>query len=268
MGDKVYSLERILAQSTAIRTCLLPEVRELVNTVTPDYDSVIHYNTNIINWLSPIIDLTGFSVYPTNGITEGLNWWYNQESRAVRMQAGEYQWITAKNSSNPDFINYQSIPSSIHGNFTKIITDGPVALDLAYVGSTALTPIEINNNVEVVFYSLSKSFGVRNVRTGWIFTRTPDKKLDLLTYNAKYYNYYAHKVAETIIENFSPDYIHSKLHQYQLELCNSLNLTASDSVWLATTNDSMYDKFKRGSINRVCIAQEISTAYSGSSKPY
>ena len=36
---------------------------------------------------------------------------------------------------------------------------------------------------------------------------------------------------------------------------------ASDVVWLATTNDPKFEKFKRGNICRVSIAEEISTAY-------
>ena len=141
---------------------------------------------------------------------------------------------------------------------------GPVALDLAYVGSTKITPMQLHEGVSTAFYSLSKSFGVRNIRTGWYFTRTPDSRLEALIGSAKYYNYYAHDVAETIISNFDIDFIHNLLHGYQTDVCNKLNLTPSDSVWLATTTDPLYDKFKRGDINRVCIAEEISATYCSS----
>ena len=63
-------------------------------------------------------------------------------------------------------------PSSIDGNLKQIIFNtGAVVLDLAYVGSTEIEEIKIGKNVEYVFYSLSNPFGVRNVRTGWYFTR-------------------------------------------------------------------------------------------------
>ena len=33
-------------------------------------------------------------VYPTNGITEGLNWWYDQDKRSVYMDEGDYPMDT------------------------------------------------------------------------------------------------------------------------------------------------------------------------------
>lgn len=244
----------LLNQSLAVRTFILPEVESVVSKIKPTYDQVVPYKTNIIKWLSPIIDLSGYYVYPTNGITEGLNWWYYQESRNVFMDEGEYQWIQKK-SGIGSFIKYQSIPSSIDGNFCNLPTNTPIALDLAYIGSTKIKKIDISNNVDYVFYSLSKSFGISNIRTGWLFTKKPDKKLEELISSAKYYNYFAHNVAETIINNFDIDYIHKTLKDQQLYICNKLILKPSDSVWLATTNSVEYKKFRRkDNIARICLA--------------
>lgn len=262
----IINHSNILNNSLAIRPPVLSTVKAKIDHIVPDFDIVSEYNTSIVDWLKPIIDLSDFYVYPMNGITEGLNWWYNRENRAVWLQSGDYQWITNKNSNN-DTIKYQSIPSAINGNMTNILS-GPVALDLAYVGSTAIKPITIHDNVEFAFYSLSKSFGVRNIRTGWFFSRKEDLKLKSLIYSAKYYNYYAHSIAESIIANFAVDYIHNTLHSHQLQICQSLNLTPSDSVWLATTTDPAYNKFKRGDTNRVCIAKEISAAYYSRTNTY
>jgi hypothetical protein len=250
---------KILNNSLAIRTPVMPIVKSTIEQIKPDFDGVSDYKTNIVEWLKPIVDLSDFYVYPMNGVTEGLNWWYNRESRSVWMQPGDYQWIDNKDTDNTT-IKYQSVPSAINGNMIKLL-DGPLALDLAYVGSTAIKPIEIHNNVEFVFYSLSKSFGVRNIRTGWFFSRKEDKKLKALTYSAKYYNYYAHNVAETIISNFDIDFIHNTLNTYQSDICHKLDIIPSDSVWLANTTNPIYNKFKRGDINRVCIAEEVSAAY-------
>jgi hypothetical protein len=250
---------KILNNSLAIRTPVMPIVKSTIEQIKPDFDGVSDYKTNIVEWLKPIVDLSDFYVYPMNGVTEGLNWWYNRESRSVWMQPGDYQWIDNKDTDNTT-IKYQSVPSAINGNMIKLL-DGPLALDLAYVGSTAIKPIEIHNNVEFVFYSLSKSFGVRNIRTGWFFSRKEDSKLKALTYSAKYYNYYAHNVAETIISNFDIDFIHNTLNTYQSDICHKLDIIPSDSVWLANTTNPIYNKFKRGDINRVCIAEEVSAAY-------
>lgn len=244
----------LLNQSLAIRTFVLPDVEQVISKVNPTYDNVQPYKTNIVSWLSPIINLSDYYVYPTNGITEGLNWWYTQEHRSVFLDEGEYQWIDKK-QGHTSLIKYQSVPSSSDGNFCEVPVNVPVALDLAYVGSTEIKEIKISNNVEYVFYSLSKSFGVSNIRTGWIFTKTPDPKLESLTINSKYYNYFAHNIAESIINSFDVDYIHRKLQKQQKSVCKKLNLTPSDSVWLATTDSKEYIKFRRKqNTARICLA--------------
>lgn len=245
--------EFLLNQSLAVRTFVLSDVKNSIEGIHPTYDAVQHYKTNIIDWLSPVINLTGFSVYPMNGVTEGLNWWYNRESRNVQMIPGDYQWIEPKGTTSQIF--YQSVPSAIDGNFANVRTDIPVALDLAYVGSTGVKPIEISSNVEYAFYSLSKSFGVGNIRTGWYFSRTPDPKLESLIYGAKYYNYFAHNIAETIISKFDIDYVYNTLNGKQKRVCDTLGFTPSDSVWLACTTQDEYKKFRRyKDVARICLA--------------
>jgi hypothetical protein len=166
------------------------------------------------------------------------------------MANGDYQWITRTGSD----MLYVSTPSSIDGNMHAINDNRPIALDLAYVGSTSLHTIS-NRNVERAFFSLSKPFGVRNIRTGWYFTKQLDQKLEDLVGSAKYYNYYASDVAEAIIENFAIDYVYNKLHNQQRTYCELLDLTPSDSVWLGTGTQEEYAKFRRqGNIARVCLA--------------
>ena len=71
----------------------------------------------------------------------------------------------------------------------------------------------------------------------------------------KYYNYYAHQVAETIISNYDIDYVHKRLNGEQQRVCEQLNLTPSDSVWLATSTHEDWSKFRRqDDIARICLA--------------
>ena len=247
-------LKKLEEQSLAIRTPVLPEVKATIESIKPDFDSVKKYKTNIIKWLKPVIDLTGYNVYPRNGITEGLDWWYNREKRGVNMREGDYQWISPKKGEGK--IAYISLPSAKDGNIDIGPKKCPIALDLAYVGSHGKGQ-KIDLEPDVAFYSLSKSFGIRNIRTGWIFTKEPDPKLEALTFSAKYYNYYAHEIAEKIIDTYSIDYIYNRLVSKQFKICNLLNLTPSDSIWLATTTDTRFDKFKRGDTNRICLAGVI-----------
>lgn len=250
MDMKICS--EILALSTAVRTNVLPDVNHAVEGLKCDLDGVLKYSTSIKQWLKPVVDLSNFHVYPMNGITQGLDWWFDKERRSVTMERGDYQWIHPKAGTKR--IHYISVPSAIDGNFVDIPTDVPTAVDLAYVGSTQIKKIELPKNVEYVFYSLSKPFGVRNIRTGWIFTKEPDQRLDAITNSAKYYNYYANTIAEKIINKFDIDYIWKTLIEKQTEVCDEYNFKPSDSVWLATTDNPAYDKFKRGDVNRLCLA--------------
>ena len=245
----------LLQQSLAVRTNVLPEVRKVVDAVNPDYDSVRHYKTDVVQWLKPIVDLSDFYVYPTNGITEGLDWWWGRSKYHIWSAIGEYQWVDHKRSGMAPHYVYQSIPSAIDGNYCAVDSHVKVALDLAYVGSTAVQKIELHGGVEKVFFSLSKPFGIRNIRTGWYFSRTPDKKREALTDSAKYYNYFAHDVAEAVISNFDIDFVHRKLYNKQKVVCKQLEFNPSDSVWLATTENKEYAKFMRdGKTARICLA--------------
>lgn len=247
--------EKILSQSTAVRTSILPEVKKIVDTVTPDLTSVRPFKTDIKKWLAPVVDLSDFFVYPTNGITEGLNWWMQTSPYNIWRHSGDYQWVDLINGRMNPHTVYQSIPSAIDGNFKEIDNHVSVALDLAYIGSTKIKKIEITNNVKHVFFSLSKSFGLRNIRTGWYFSRSPDKKLDSLVNNAKYFNYYASDVAEKVISNFDIDYVYNNISTKQKDICSLLDFTPSDSVWLATTTNNDYKKFRRsGDIARISLS--------------
>lgn len=248
----------LLKQSMAVRTPVIPEVKQVIEKIKPDYDGVKPYKTNIKEWLKPIVDLTDFHVYPINGITEGLDWWWGRSEYNIWRPVGEYQWVDNKQGGMYPHYVYQSIPSAIDGNYKKVNNHTKVVLDLAYVGSTKVQKIELHDGVEKVFFSLSKSFGIRNIRTGWYFSRTRDVKREELTESAKYYNYYAHAVAEAVINNFDIDFVHNRLYTKQVEICNSLDLNPSDSVWLATSKSKEYEKFMRkDNIARICLAGVI-----------
>ena len=243
-----------IKNNRALRSFTLKEVSDIVNTVVPDLEAMESYKTKIKDWLSPVIDLKGFSVYPTNGITEGLNYWMAYEKRRIYMNEGDYIWLPNNREGE---IFYMSSPSSIDGNYKKVPTDIPVALALAYIGSAKPQKIEIGPNVEFVFFSFSKCFGLKNIRTGWLFSRKSMPRLEALTLKYRYYNYYAHQVAEKIIDNFKIDYVYNKLKDDQIEVCKEMNLEPSDVIWIATTNNSEWNDYKRANKNRICISKEL-----------
>jgi histidinol-phosphate/aromatic aminotransferase/cobyric acid decarboxylase-like protein len=136
-----------------------------------------------------------------------------------------------------------SNPSSADGNITNIPQDIPVVLDVAHIGSCSNeVKIDVPDNVEKVFFSLSKCFGLRNYRIGYYWSRTPDKQLERLIGSAKYYNYHSMQLGEMILNKVGPTYVNTWLKKYQDKLCDELDLVPSDSVWLATTTNEEYDK--------------------------
>lgn len=229
------------------------EVLATISQIQIPYTGKSKYETAIKEWLSPIIDLSGFYVYPADGITGAINYWLSREKRTVLRQVGDYEWV----NSTGNEVLYMTSPSSIDGNYTTIPTDIPVVLDIAYVGSTAIRKIELPDNVEKVFYSLSKPFGMQNIRTGWYFTKRPDVMLHKLTYEAHYYNYFAHACAESIISKFDIDYAYKYYIERQLEICNEYNLTPSDSVWLATSEDEQYKDYIRKHLARLSLCSKL-----------
>ncbi len=250
-----------------VRPVVLPEVENLIksSSIMPVTDDC-RYTTKIKEWLSPVIDLDDFYVYPINGITEGLNYWSSTETRNIAKDDGDYEWVDSTFCRNGE-IRYVSVPSSIDGNYRELDYDGPIALDLAYVGTTLPQRIPMTKNIETVFYSLSKPFGLKNIRTGWYFTRRIDVKLHRLHIKSNYYNYVAHQIAELVIERFTINHVYDRMRKIQLEVCEKMNLTPSDSVWLATSEDNVYDDFKRGNTNRLCIT-EFMKEHEGISKLY
>ena len=69
----------IMALSLAVRTNVLADVNHAVEGLKCDLDGIYAYSTSIVDWLKPVVDLSNFHVYPMNGITQGLDWWYDKE---------------------------------------------------------------------------------------------------------------------------------------------------------------------------------------------
>jgi hypothetical protein len=49
--------------------------------------------------------------------------------------------------------------------------------------------------------------------------------------------------------------VHNRLYDEQLRVCKELNVTPSDSVWLATSTHNDWSKFRRkDNLARICLA--------------
>jgi hypothetical protein len=253
-------IDKLLQQSLAIRSFPITEIVNVIdNFKLSQHDEVKVFTSNITEYLKPYCDLSNFEyLYPLNGITEGLNYWMTDEARTIQIRRGDYVWVSGKEFGD---VHYWSSPASFDGNYCDIPTDKPVVLDLAYILSTKITKFKIPDTVEKVFFSFSKCFGLRNYRIGYYWSKTPDRCLEPLNVNAKYYNYHSMTLGEKLIETIPIDLVYNTLQPLQYKICDELDLTPSDVVWLATSTDSRFNKFKRNNTNRLCVAELIKEKY-------
>lgn len=242
-----------------VRPVILPDTQLLASVCDSKLPMTTPFQTNIVEWLRPVADLSDFYVYPTAGITGGLDYWLSQETRSIVVDRGDYEWVNERSGNGR--IKYMSSPSSIDGNWRTIPTSLPVALDLAYVGTTPPHQLEIPDNVEYVFYSLSKPFGLSGFRTGWLFTRKRDPRLHRMIYRADYYNTIAQRLAEEIIARYDVNHIYDRMATRQNSVCKQFNLSPSDCVWLATSTDPQYDEFRRADRARLCLTEFMRGPY-------
>ena len=117
--------EKILKQSLAIRTFPIIQVEIILdNFLYEEYTEVKHFDSYITEWLKPVIDLSDFKyLYPANGVTEGINYWYMQENRKIIRHKDDYVWLPESETGE---VMYLSNPSSIDGNIKDIPKDIPV----------------------------------------------------------------------------------------------------------------------------------------------
>ena len=69
------------------------------------------------------------------------------------------------------------------------------------------------------------------------------------------------KLGEEIKRKVGQKEVNTRWKKYQDKSCKEWDWTPSDSVWLATTTNSEYDKFKKGNINRINISDLIRNEY-------
>ena len=217
---------------------------------------------NLMSWLKPHLDLGEFdSVYPTSGISQGLQVWLLHEKRKVFRLRGDYRYLDEVSEDiivvdsvddvpdSADGIFYLSSPSSRDGNLFKDwdrLKDKKfsLALDLAFHGTAPMAKVPITSNVEFVFYSFSKPFGVPSLRAGWMFARKPMPSLEAML-EVGYLPYLHLTTTERIINKFSPDFCYQWLHPFRDSVCSQADLVSADSVFVGLSESLVYEKFRR-----------------------
>lgn len=176
---------------------------------------------------------------------------------------------------------YISQPSSIDGNIwedfslfldfmKKTQPNAKIRLDLCYLGTT-LEPLEIDltssNNVDMIFFSLSKVFGVYFHRIGGVFSRNSMMGLEG---NRWFKNLFSLHLGTKLLQTYSIDYFPKKYAQFQNKIIDSLNQNyqpiifyPSDVIILAyseTGSEHVYEdlkSMKRHSNYRYCLTSYL-----------
>jgi|TARA_B100001094_G_scaffold147211_2_gene142532 hypothetical protein len=221
------------------------------------------------NYLEPLVDLADLKFsYPTNGIHESIDWMCNRVSD-YQVFDGEYRYPTfmkrpvnvAKTVSDlkPGISLYMSNPFSATGNFDRRYDEVgsknicPIYLDLAFAGTTGPYRLNLYDNVQQVFWSCSKPYGLGLLRAGIRFSRR-EEALQRELMGVGYFN---HAVIDVFNEVTSWSSVFAKKEEYkekQEAICKHLNFLPSDSYLLGLSNDSEWDRFKReNGVNRICL---------------
>lgn len=223
----------------------------------------------IREYLEPLIDLTDLRFsYPTNGIHESIDWMCNRLHQ-YQVFEGEYRYPTfmkrpvhvAKTVSDlkPGISLYMSNPFSATGNFDRRYDEVgsknicPIYLDLAFGGTTGPYKLNLYPNVQQVFWSCSKPYGLGLLRAGVRFSRR-EEALQRELMGVGYFN---HAIIDVFEEVASQSHVFAKKEMYEDQqklICDHLNLTPSDSFLLGLSQDSSWDRFKReNGMNRICL---------------
>lgn len=133
----------------------------------------------------------------------------------------------------------------------------PVLLDLAYFG------ISTNMNFDFTYpcitdlaWSLSKPMSAQ-LRLGLRMTRNHHDDVVQVLSDSKTYNRIAVSIARELLNKFSHDWLIQRYRPRQLQVCESLKLTATPTVTLALGNSINHSEFWREGYHRICITDEL-----------
>ena len=221
-----------------------------------------------------IFGLDKLYAYITDGITDAFNNFYlTYPTRKTIVMAGEYPQHKRMGATTMETAIYSgskfivSYPFSATGTVPEHFEDLmgicskrniPVFLDCAYHGISSVEPIDINayDCIKFVGISLSKTFATgTSGRVGVCFTKEEQMHSPMCI---EYFSRSSVNLHSILIQNFSADYIYNKYREKQINLCNDLKLTPSDTVLFGTTNNTEWDDYKRDkTINRICLSMEL-----------
>lgn len=239
-----------------------------------------------IDWIksTKLNTLIGLEKFPyaaySNGTTEAFDKFYMKNNqRRFRCFKGEYVYhkIAWRNFNwkflEDDVLDSNdaviiSLPFSDTGNEhvqmqqvlqTCTELNVPVLIDCVYFGVCSNIDFNFDHNcITDITFSLSKAFPVAYARIGMRLTRVDDDDALLMLNKIGYTNRISAALGITLMEQFSPDYIVNKYLEKQIDLCNSLGVSPSNTVLFGIDTNNKYPEYNRGGpTNRLSLHKHV-----------
>ena len=216
----------------------------------------------------------------SNGTTESFDKFYLKNStRRFRCFKGEYMYhkLAWRNGYNWEYLEDNdlsendaviiSLPfadtGNVHQDYHEIMRECnrlkiPVLIDCAYFGVCKDVDIDLAYEcITDVVFSLSKSFPVAYARIGMRYTRVDDDDTLFVYHKINYNNKLGASLGLKFIDNFSPDYIPNKYRNKQLNFCQALDVTPSNTILFGIGGDEWQRYNRGGTTNRLSFHKQF-----------
>ena len=225
------------------------------------------------------LDQFKFKCY-SNGTTESFDKFYLRNfSRRFRCFKGEYMyhklaWRVGYNWAylEDDALDKNdaviiSLPfadtGDKHEQYHEIMRECnrlniPVLVDCAYFGACRNVDIDVAYEcITDVTFSLSKSFPLAYARIGMRYTRVDDDDTLFVYHKINYNNKIGAALGLKFINTFSPDYIPNKYREKQLNFCQALGVSPSNTILFGIGRDEWQEYNRGGATNRLSFHKQF-----------
>ena len=191
---------------------------------------------------------------------------YKGEYRYHRFSGTNYQLILNSDNLMRGDALIISLPFSstcnIHKYEETMLTcqqlDIPVLVDCALFGTCSGIVFNFAYTcIEQIAFSLSKTFPISQLRVGIRFSIIYEPDGISANNKANYINRIGALAGNSLMENFSSDYIYNKYKEKQIKLCKELNLEPTNCVAFAMGSDKWNFLQRDGLYNRACLSERL-----------
>ncbi len=286
-------LEQVLSNNYTVYSVCPKEVRSVINSIPSinklsTNESKIQKETFLKHWTSWInhsdsLSFKGCEEYDwaiTNGIHDALtNQILYHTGSTFYTFYGDYQFydilLQGEIHKKIYFSDIEDIPEKsyviisipnhcgyIPSEF-KTLTEHAlnneikIFLDCAFYGTILKGVVDTSLHCfDAIAFSLSKPFLMGGIRTGIVFSNNLAPSLkEIMKYYYNYWNGNGVRIINSVMENFTADYMPMKYKSTQEKFCETYNFDACDIFMLCRSNDLKYLTYRKPELSyaRWCL---------------